>query len=60
MLDRAFLECGFNRVIVQACKEHEEYLNALERMGFLMTAKKDAMICASVEKKVYLNRKYLF
>ena len=60
MLDRAFLECGFNRVIVQACKEHEEYLNALERMGFLMTAKKDAMIFASVEKKVYLNRKYLF
>ena len=60
MLDRAFLECGFNQVNVQVCREHEEYLDALKRMGFLKTAEKDERINAFVEKKVYLDRKYLF
>lgn len=60
MLDRAFLECGFNRVNVQVCRKHEEYLDALKRMGFSKTAEKDERIYAFVEKKVYLDRKYLF
>ena len=60
MLDRAFLEYGFNRVNVQTYREQEEYSEALERMGFSKTAEKDERIYASVEKKVYLDRKYLF
>ncbi len=60
MLDRAFLECGFDRVDVLACREHEEYLDVLERMGFSKTAENEERIYAFVEKKVYLDRKYLF
>lgn len=60
MLDHAFLELGFNRAAVQIYAKHGWYLNVLEQMGFTRTIELDGLISLSVEKSVYLDRKYLF
>ena len=60
MLDRAFLSCGYERVDARVTGGHKEYMEALERMGFSRTEEKNDMIYVSVEKKSFLDRKYLF
>lgn len=61
ILDRAFQECGFDRVCAEVyAKEHKEYLEALERMGFSKTAEASEKSYTSIERKLFLDRKYLF
>lgn len=60
MLDRAFLDCKYDRINAQICGGHREYLDALEQMGFSKTTDKDGLLWASVEKRIYIDRKYLF
>ena len=60
MMDHAFMDCKYDRINAQICEGHREYLNVLEQMGFSKTTDKDGGIWASVEKRVYLDRKYLF
>ena len=60
MLDRAFDECGCERIRVRVFPCFEEYREALKRMGFSQTEENDGLICAEVRKQDFLGRKYLF
>lgn len=60
MLDRAFLENGYDSVRIKVLLRHTEYLDALVQMGFSGDEMKDGYRIASVEKQQFLSRKYLF
>ena len=60
MLDRAFLELGFEHVTMQVYPKHVWYLDVLGQMGFCREEEHDGLTRLSVEKTVYLDRKYLF
>ncbi len=60
MLDRAFLELAFTRVILQAYMRFSWFPEVLERMGFLRTGEQIGLMGFSVEKADFLERKYLF
>lgn len=60
MLDRAFLELGFERAVVYVHARHGWYADVLEQMGFSHGAEQDGTLLLSSEKSVYLDRKYLF
>ena len=60
MLDRAFLELGYARVLVRAYAHHGWFLDVLGQMGFSLMTEQDGLIRLCVDKAVFLNRKYLF
>ena len=60
MLDRAFLELGFEAVTARVFASRGEFLDALERMGFSAAGEEGGIISLAVEKRVFLDRKYLF
>ena len=60
MLDRAFLEQGFERVTVRVDQNFSWFLEPLERMGFSPTEERSGPVSLAVEKNVFLSRKYLF
>ena len=60
MLDRAFLELGFEAVTVRVFASRGEFLDALERMGFSAVEEAGGVISLTVEKSAFLDRKYLF
>ena len=60
MLDFAFLELGFARAAAQVYAQHRWYSDVLEQMGFVRGADLDGLVGLSVEKAIYLDRKYLF
>ena len=60
MLDRAFLELGFRRVTVRVHAQHAWFPDVLDQMGFARTAEENDAVSLSVEKNVFLSRKYLF
>ena len=60
MLDRAFQDLGFARVTVRFDPRHEQLLQAFGRMGFSGEDVTDGLRTLSVERDVFLQRKYLF
>ena len=60
MLDRAFLELGLERVTMRVNREFSWLLEPLERMGFSPAGEGDGPVRLAVEKKAFLDRKYLF
>ncbi len=60
MLDRAFLELGFEHAALQVYAKHLWYLDVLGQMGFCREEERGGVICLSAEKPVFLGRKYLF
>lgn len=60
MLDRAFQEQGLASVYATIYARHEDYLAALDQMGFSKTPAKDGLIRVKVGKDMFLSRKYLF
>ena len=60
MLDRAFLELGYEQVLVWVYARHGWFLAVLERMGFSRAAEQDGLIRLRAGREDFLNRKYLF
>ena len=60
MLDRAFLDLGYEQIIVRVFVRHKWFLEILERMGFSRTAEENGTVGLRVEKAAFLDRKYLF
>lgn len=60
MLDRAFLEVGYEQVLVWVYARHGWFLELLERMGFTRAAEQDGLVCLRVGRADFLDRKYLF
>ena len=60
MLDRAFLDLGFDRAVVRVYQNQRWFLTPLEQMGFTQMGEENGLITLSVEKKEFLQRKYLF
>ena len=58
ILDQAFQD--YHRIIAMVYDHHEEYLSALNRMGFSQSNAEGNLIAVSVEKTVFQSRKYLF
>ena len=60
MLDRAFLDLGLSRVTVRAYAEHNWFPDVLEQMGFSRMEEGNGVIPFSIQKDVFLSRKYLY
>ena len=60
MLDRAYLDCGLQTVSASVYTCHSEYLDVLERMGFIRQTEKGEMRLVVADRETYLSRKYLF
>ena len=60
MLDRAYLDYGLQNVSASVYTCHPEYLDALERMGFIRQTEKGEMRMVVADRETYLSRKYLF
>ena len=60
MLDCAFRDCGSDRVIIRLREQHAWFVEALKRMGFSRVGEGDGLIMLAVERKEFLQRKYLF
>ena len=60
MLDRAFSEAGIRRVAVRVGIRHQWFFDTLEQMGFFRTGAGAGVEALTVEKNVFLSRKYLF
>ena len=60
MIDRAFSNADVAQVAVWLCPCHTWFLDVLYRMGFAEERTENEMTVFTVEKDVFLNRKYLF
>ncbi len=60
MLDRAFLDLGFERAVARVDARHAWFADTLEQMGFSREAERDGLILLRAEKSAFLSRKYLF
>ena len=60
MLDRAFRDCGSDRVIIRLREQHAWIVEVLERMGFFCVREGNGLIMLAVEREEFLQRKYLF
>ncbi len=60
MLDRAYLDYGLKTVSASVYTCHPEYLDVLERMGFIRQTEKGEMRLVVADRETYLSRKYLF
>ena len=60
LLDRAFAEPGIQSANSEVYDRHAWYLTPLEQMGFSPAGTGESTTVFTVQKEVYLDRKYLF
>ena len=60
LLDRAFAEPGIRSARIEVYDRHAWYLTPLEQMGFSPAGTGESTTVLTVQKEVYLDRKYLF
>ena len=60
MIDHAFSNADVAQVAVRVSPCHTWFLDVLYRMGFAEERTENEMTVFTVEKDVFLNRKYLF
>ena len=60
MIDHAFSNADVAQVAVWLCPCHTWFLDVLYRMGFAEVRTENEIMAFTVEKDVFLNRKYLF
>lgn len=60
LLDRAFAEPGIQSAKIEVYDKHGWYLTPLEQMGFSPAGTGENTTVFTVQKEVYLDRKYLF
>ena len=60
MLDRAFRDFGLQNVSVTVYPRYVEYLESLERMGFIRREENSDAVIADIDREIYFGRKHLF
>ena len=60
MLDRAFRDCGLERVNAEVYICRRDFLEVLVKMGFIPVGQEEKLTQMSVEKGSFYSRRYLF